>query len=404
MVAASFSLRFHKAQAKACGYPKSIAQNLQLIKSHKSNKDTELRYLLLLLNNTDLIFRLSKKLFDFFPNIEELFSADVDLARLGLSSDEISKLRNPDWRVVEQDLCWAEQAKHHIITINNPEYPELLKEIQNPPLIFFVAGDLQLLKTSQIAVIGSRNPTPIGVETAFNFSRELARAGLVITSGLAIGIDAAGHRGAIAASAKTIAVMGTGLNRVYPSHHVKLAEEIIDTGGVLLSEFPRASSGKAWHFPLRNRIISGLSMGTLVVEATMRSGSLITARLASEQGREVFAIPGSIYNSKAQGCHYLIRQGAKLVDQPMDVLEEFPEFIKVIKSQNIADKKGGEKNKLDCKHKKLLDCMGFEIATVDALVARIDLPASQVVIMLLELELQGSIKTVMGGYIRILNM
>lgn len=376
---------------------------MQLIKPQKDNKNTELHYLLLLHNNTDLVFRLGKKLLEFFPNIEELFSADVDLAKLGLSAEEISKLRNPDWQMVEQDLCWAEQTNHHIITFNDADYPKLLKEIQTPPLILFVIGDLQLLKSSQIAMVGSRNPTPIGIETAFNFSQELVKADLVITSGLATGIDAASHRGAIEAFGKTIAVMGTGLNRVYPQTHVTLAEKIVDSGGVLLSEFPRAAGSKAWHFPLRNRIISGLSIGTLVVEATMRSGSLITARFAGEQGREVFAVPGSIYNSRAQGCHYLIRQGAKLVEQPMDVLEEFPDLIKKIKAQIMETKCSVKKNKLDCKHKKLLDCIGFEITTVDILVTRINLPASQVVIMLLELELQGLIKTVMGGYIRILN-
>lgn len=294
----------------------------------KNFKTTELHFLLALLE-TNLLFNAGKVICQTFPNIAELFALSAtDLKEFGLSLTEISKLKAPNWhKKVEQSLYWAQQPDNHIITIKDPSYPVLLKEIPNPPILLFVSGDLQLLQAPQIAIVGSRNPTTSGLTTATIFAQELAQAGLVITSGFAVGIDAAGHKGAIAAAQKTIAVMGTGLQQLYPAQHKNLAQEILDAGGVLLAEFPLASKGKAWHFPLRNRIISGLSIGTLVIEAAIRSGSLITARLASEQGREVFAVPGSIYNPVAHGCHYLLSQGAKLVTQSVDVLEELPGFL-----------------------------------------------------------------------------
>jgi len=374
------------------------------MKYKKDFKNKELQYLLALLETTNLTFKLGLNLFKAFPNIEDLFSMSTsDLIKLGLPSNEVIKLKNPNWRMVEQDLHWAEKTGNHIITIKDPDYPSLLKEIANPPLLLFVSGDPQLLKLSQIAIVGSRNPTFTGLETAFIFAKELAQAGLVVTSGFATGIDAASHKGTIAVSGKTIAVMGTGLNQLYPSQHVSLAQKILDIGGVLLSEFPLNAKGNAWHFPLRNRIISGLSLGTLVVEATVRSGSLITARLANEQGREVFAIPGSIYNPLARGCHHLIHQGAKLVEQASDVLEELKGLNGITKlvSSQISDAKiPKEKNKLDREHKKLLNCIEYETTTVDVLVMRAGLSVQQISAMLLELELRGFVRTVAGGYVR----
>lgn len=361
----------------------------------KQHHEQKLRNLLLLLNRIKSFFTLGAKLLESVQDVSvplQLSQANGPaLAKLGLSTAEIAILINPNWNLIERDLLWAEQNEHQIITIYDNDYPELLREIPNPPLLLFVVGNLQLLSSLQVAIVGSRNPTPTGLETARDFAASLASAGLVITSGFALGIDAASHQGAMLASGKTIAVMGTGLNRTYPSSHRKLAEKIIAGGGVLLSEFPLDAAAQAWHFPLRNRIISGLSLGTLVVEATMRSGSLITARLAGEQGREVFAIPGSIYNSAARGCHYLLRQGAKLVEKPQDILEELPQFIAVTPAavnETIITKK----NKLDCSYKKLLDCVGFEVTTVDMVVARSSIPVSRVGAMLVELEFLGLIK------------
>ena len=358
--------------------------------------------LLALLETTNLTFSLGSDVFRRLPNIADLFSMSTnDLVKLGLPANEVSKLKKPNWCRVEQSLHWAEKTGNHIITIQDPDYPILLKEIPNSPVLLFVRGDLQLLKSPQIAIVGSRNPTSIGLETAAIFAQALAQAGLVVTSGFAAGIDAAGHRGAIAVSQRTIAVMGTGLKQIYPLQHKNLAQKILDTGGVLLSEFPLEAKGNAWHFPLRNRIISGLSFGTLVVEATIRSGSLITARLANEQGREVFAIPGSIYNPLVRGCHYLICQGVKLVAQPSDVLEELTGLNGLVSSKIMVAKKTGKKNKLDQEYTKLLDCVGFATTTLDMLVARTSLSVQQISVMLLELELQGVIKTVVGGYTRV---
>lgn len=366
---------------------------------HKRDfKTRELRYLLALLETTNLTFSFGSKLFEVFPDLTDLFATSTDeLIKLGLPSKEVIKLKKPNWDMVEQDLAWAQKTGNHIITINDPDYPQLLKEIPNSPLLLFVCGDLQLLKLPQIAIVGSRNPTPTGLEMAFIFAKELAQAGLVVISGFATGIDAASHKGAIAAPGKTIAVMGTGLNQIYPAHHINLAQKILDSGGILLSEFPLEDKGNAWHFPLRNRVISGLSLGTLVVEATVRSGSLITARLANEQGREVFAVPSSIYNPLARGCHYLIRQGAKLIEQSADILEELGELAGLKKPSILDAKKSQEKNKLDQEHKKLLDCIGFETTTIDVLVMRTGLSAQQISVMLLELELQGLVKSIVGG-------
>ncbi|MEI8054415.1 MAG: DNA-processing protein DprA [bacterium] len=369
---------------------------------HKKDfKTAELHCLLALLETTNLTFGFGPKLFEVFPSIADILAASSsDLIKLGFPVKEVNKLNNLNWHLVERDLHWAQKTGNHIITIKDTDYPPLLKEIPNPPLLLFVCGDLQLLKLPQIAIVGSRNPTPVGLETAFVFAKELAQVGLVIASGFATGIDAASHKGAVSEAGKTSAVMGTGLNQIYPAYHASLAQKILDSGGVLLSEFPLEAKGAIWHFPLRNRIISGLSMGTLVVEATMRSGSLITARLANEQGREVFAIPGSIYNPLARGCHHLIRQGAKLVEQPNDILEELKGFAGLLQPKTLGAKNSQEKNKLDREHRKLLDCIGFEITTVDVLVVRAGWPVQQISTVLLELELYGFVKSVAGGYIR----
>jgi DNA processing protein len=357
----------------------------------KKDQDKRLLNLLLLVNNTSLVFNFGTELLKFLSNIDELVAI--------LPPEEAEKLKNIDWRSVDETLEWAKSSGHHIITIDHNDYPPQLKEIANPPVMLFAIGDISLLKAPQIAIVGSRNPTPIGLETAHSFASYLAKTGLVVTSGFAAGIDAASHRGTIKSQGQTIAVMGTGLNRVYPAYHAKLAEDIAAANGLLLSEFPLNATAKSWHFPLRNRIISGLSLGTLVVEATLRSGSLITARLAGEQGREVFAIPGSIYNQASRGCHALIRQGAKLVEDPSDILEEFPEFAP-LNNFDCQEKNNKIKNKLDREHKKLLDCVGFEITNVDILAARVNLPVSRVNIMLLELELQGLVKRMINGYSR----
>ncbi|HZR35908.1 MAG TPA: DNA-processing protein DprA, partial [Nevskia sp.] len=242
----------------------------------------------------------------------------------GLSEAVCRGLAEPDWAGVEQDLAWLAQssaAPRDVVTCRDPRYPPLLAQIAQPPLLLFTLGDAALLRLPQLAIVGARSASAQGAENAQAFATELARRGISVTSGLALGIDAAAHRGALAADGYTIAVCGNGLDRIYPSRNRELAHAIA-ARGLLVSEFPVGVAPLPEHFPRRNRIISGLALGTLVVEAARESGSLITARLAVEQGREVFAIPGSIHNPLARGCHSLIREGAKLVETVDDILAE----------------------------------------------------------------------------------
>ena len=257
------------------------------------------------------------------------------MSALGLKPPSVEVIRHPDWTIIDNDLAWLSQNNNYAITFNEANYPYQLKEIADPPPILFVRGNPDLLAAPQIAIVGSRNPSASGEETAFNFAKTLSQHGFTITSGLALGIDAASHRGALSAKGYTIAVAGTGLDRVYPARHKDLATEIVNTGAII-SEFPPGTTAKANHFPRRNRIISGLCQGLLVVEAAKQSGSLITARMALEQNREVFAIPGSIHNPLARGCNALIRQGAKLVETTQDILEELHQYYQEDKKLHLT--------------------------------------------------------------------
>lgn len=241
--------------------------------------------------------------------------------RLSMSGSNQAALESPDEARLDRDLAWLAGRGHELLAYTDPRYPQRLREISASPPALFCIGDVNLLDTPQLAIVGARSATAAGLENAQAFAEALASRGLVITSGLALGIDGAAHRGALAAGGGTIAVCGTGLDRVYPAQHRDLAHAIAGHG-LLISEFLPGTPPKAEHFPRRNRLISGLALGVLVVEAARESGSLITARLAADQGREVFAIPGSIHNPLARGCHQLIRQGAKLVETVDDVFVE----------------------------------------------------------------------------------
>jgi DNA processing protein len=261
--------------------------------------------------------------------------------------------------------------------------------------VLYVLGSLEALHSPQLAMVGSRHPTPAGRATAREFAAWFARAGITVTSGLAFGIDAASHEGALAGGGLTVAVCGTGLDRVYPPEHAALAERIC-AQGALVSELPPRTAPLRQHFPRRNRIISALSLGTLVVEAARDSGSLITARLAAEAGREVFAIPGSIHSPVSRGCHQLIKDGAKLVEEAADVLSEL--HISMPKEQLTASPSvSAEGTALDNEYEMLLDALGIEPATIDTLVARTHLPAESVASMLLILELGGRVAALPGG-------
>ncbi len=305
-------------------------------------------------------------------------------------------LGNPIWAEIGADLAWLAQPQHHLLTLNDPDYPPLLREISDPPPVLFIHGDPALLLTPQLAVVGSRNPSPAGERTATDFAAHLSRAGLTVTSGMAIGIDAAAHRGALQVPAPTLAVAGTGLDRVYPAQHRDLAHAIAERGA-LVSEFPIGTPPRPDHFPRRNRIISGLALGTLVVEAAPQSGSLITARLAAEQGREVFAIPGSIHNPLSRGCHALIRQGAKLVETGQDILEELAGFTssKLSFTQNTVLSGSDAENVHE--FSSLLNSLGFEPTSIDAVVERSGLTTEQVSSMLVVLELHGKVISGPGG-------
>ncbi|MEO5703312.1 MAG: DNA-processing protein DprA [Gammaproteobacteria bacterium] len=336
-----------------------------------------------------------------FGSPQAIFEARAQLAAGGvLGPPTLAYLQAPDWAAVEKDIAWLAQPGHHALTFNDPAYPQLLREIADPPTVLFVVGDPAVLSLPQIAIVGSRNPTPGGREIAEEFARHLAATGLTITSGLALGIDAASHRGALAGDGLTIAVAGTGLDRVYPARHRDLAHQIAEHGA-LVSEFVLGTPPLPDHFPRRNRIISGLSLGTLVVEAAQRSGSLITARMAADQGREVFAIPGSIHNPLARGCHFLIRQGAKLVETANDILEELGPLVQCLRPTQptpvARNDSSGPGVEVSADTEKLIACLGFESTSIDRLVERSGLTAEAVSSILLVLELQGYVTSTMGG-------
>ena len=324
------------------------------------------------------------------------------LQAAGLKSEQITALRNVTEDDMAADLAWAALENNHLIAIDHPLYPTNLKEISDPPVLLYVTGDPEVLGTPQIAMVGSRNPTAGGIENAERFAAELAGRGLCVTSGLASGIDAAAHRGALSAQGLSIAITGTGLDRVYPASNRELAHQLAEQGA-LVSELPIGTPPKPHHFPRRNRLISALSCGVLVVEATVRSGSLITARMATEQGREVLAIPGSIHNPMARGCHALIRQGAKLVETADDVLEELASQINTSHLQRPAAVDDPHlQNPLtpaeeDPEYAQLMLALGHDPVSIDTLVERTGLSIAELSSMLLMLELTGKVDKASGG-------
>ena len=294
---------------------------------------------------------------------------------------------------VDRSLAWASQPGQHILTLADAAYPRPLLEIADPPSLLYVRGNAALLQQRGLAMVGSRNATPQGLQTAESFAKALAGKGLSIISGLALGIDAAAHRGALAAGGRTIAVIGTGADRLYPARNKELALAIAEQGAIV-SEFPLGTPAIASNFPRRNRIISGLACGVLVVEAAPESGSLITARLAGEQGREVFAIPGSIHSPVARGCHKLIKQGAKLVETAMDVLEELG---------TIAEPATTALPAAATEENALLAALGHDPCSLDELVERSRLSIEHLLSELLSLELAGLVATLPGNRYQRLN-
>ena len=325
-------------------------------------------------------------------------STATELRELGLREKTLAFLVAPDWVAVERDLAWASREGHHLVTLSDDHYPYRLREIADPPPILFVRGELSALCEPQLAVVGSRNPTPAATEITFDVARQLAGCGIVVTSGLALGIDAAAHRGALEGGGRTVAVLGSGLDRIYPAAHAELAARVA-AAGALVSEFPPGTPPRPSHFPRRNRVISGLSLGVLVTEAAARSGALITARLAGEQGREVFAVPGSILNPLTRGCHALIRQGAKLVQDVSDILEEIAP--QMIAAQAVPAAHSGTEELRAHSLGEVEGCvlaqLAFEPTSVDTLVERTGLTPEVVSSILCDLELKGVVSALPGA-------
>ena len=370
---------------------------------HGAMPQDDLRYWMALHRTPGLGAILFQRLLDRYTSPREFFDLPASERRGALPLPPAGRafLAAPDWQAIEVSLHWADGESCHILTLHDPAYPPLLKEIPDPPPLLFVRGDPAHLCRPQLAIVGSRNPSAGGRSLAEDFARALGHAGLVVTSGMALGIDAASHRGALQAKGRTLAVAGTGPDRIYPARHRDLAQTIAAQGAII-SEFPPGTPALPGNFPRRNRIISGLSLGVLVVEAACKSGSLITARLAAEQGREVFALPGSIHNPLARGCHQLIRQGAKLVETIDDILEELGPLAAVTAyGAANAEPCADDADALPIEQRQLLTSLGFEPASIDTLVARSGLTADVVSSMLLNMELQGCVTSSGGRYCRV---
>ncbi|UTF59099.1 DNA-processing protein DprA [Gilvimarinus sp. DA14] len=331
-----------------------------------------------------------KQLYSQFGSLQSVLNTSAERLEQCLSADicrQIKALQNRDseehWRAAEDLACWLEQHPEvSLLSLDDEDYPALLADTPAPPPLLYVRGNLNALELPQLAVVGSRNPTAGGSKTAFEFSRCLASGGFAITSGLALGVDACAHRGALAGDGITLAVMGTGIDRLYPARNRALAEEIVAGGGALVTEFAPGTASEAANFPRRNRIISGLSLGTMVVEAAVKSGSLITARYAVEHQREVFAVPGSINNPLSRGCHALIKNGAKLVECADDIIAELNGAL-AYKHEQLAAQAPTEAEHW------LLGFMGYDPVTLDHLCERSGKNAGELAAALLDLELEG---------------
>ncbi len=372
----------------------------------------------------------ARKLLQAFGLPEAIFQQSADTLRQVLGSQKVAQLLQEPAQLpglLQTTQNWLAGGgtgalQRRVLSLGDPGYPAGLLSLADPPLLLYLAGagefsekppPAQEGKASSaldfeakyaissnrcLAIVGSRNPTPQGIRHARDFSRSLGQAGFCIISGLALGIDGAAHEGALLGNASTVAVVGTGLDRVYPKAHHALAHQITENG-LLLSEYPLGTPPLSANFPRRNRLIAALARGTLVIEAALQSGSLITARLAAEQGKEVFAIPGSIIAAQSRGCHALIKQGAKLVETVQDVLDEFADFKTPSEAPDwiAADAfAASPKGTLD-KQQGVLDALGFDPLGLDALQARCGLDTAQLQVLLLELELQGQVARLGGG-------
>lgn len=322
------------------------------------------------------------------------------LRALGLNQNQIQAIHSPHKKYLANTYQWLKQDPlHFMLCCEDKMYPLMLAELSHSPLILFGIGNPHTLSIPQISIVGSRTPTVQGKQNALSLAQKLVASGWGVTSGLAIGIDGCAHRGALLAKGKTIAVLGSAIDNIYPKRHQQLADEIITQQGAIVSEFLPGSPTRPNNFPRRNRIVSGLAHGTVIVEAAIKSGSLITARYALEQNREVFAIPGNIQNPLSKGGHFLIKQGAKLVEGENDINEEFQNLSFL---QGDGDRKNIQKKPLQSlATPQLLDSVGFEATALDVVVKRSNLPIKEVLAQLLEYELRGLVAAVPGGYVKL---
>lgn len=349
------------------------------------------------------------RLLKHFNTPRRVFEAEPDEWRfLKLNNILIKYLQTPNWRIVDKDMQWLTQSGAHLLTLHHPDYPPLLRDIHGAPPLLFIRGDCALLSSKQLAIVGTRKPTPEGEKTAREFAEYLSHQGLTITSGMALGIDGASHWGALTGSGKTLAVAGTGLDRVYPAVHRDLANKIIETGA-LISELPPGTTVRRENFPQRSRIVSALSLGTLVIQAPERSGALYAAAHAKKQKRKLFAVPGSINEKLVKGCHQLIKEGAILVETPADILKELcmyrtapatkiipqtipaaiPKREQAPRPQIVVD--------VDDDERRLLDYLKTGPTSIDNLVEQSGLTAAEISSKLLMLELRGLVAVQSGG-------
>ena len=369
--------------------PSSVATLRTWLALHRSAlTEGMLRRLIIAAPEAELIFALSPIELTYLEIPPVAQKIIYCLANQGFESTQ----NDHDWQCIQQQDI-------QLIPISSQNYPELLKQITDPPPLLYVKGDVTLLNRPQLAMVGSRRATRAGGENAFRWARELARNGFVVTSGLALGIDAESHRGALAAEGGSVAVLGTGIDLVYPARNQPLFEQLA-TQGAIISEFPLGAAPHPTRFPKRNRVISGMSLGVLVVEAALRSGSLITARCALEQGREVFAIPGSLNNPGSRGCHALIQQGAKLVVTVMDIMEELQGWLPMVEEKVCEGENHGQL--LEPVEQELLNLLGFDPANLDLLQNRSQWPMAELMASLTSLELKGLVENQGGIYTRLM--
>lgn len=327
-----------------------------------------------------------------FGSPQQIFSASRTALAKFVPAETASIIRDggAGGEHLDTVASWLEDPANHVVTLADAEYPQALLEAPDPPLLIYVKGRTELLNHCSLAIVGSRSASPQGIANAESFAKALSDAGLTIISGLALGIDAAAHRGGLAGAASSVAVVGTGLDLVYPARNRDLAHRLA-VEGAILSEFPLGTPALGANFPRRNRLISGMARGCLVIEAALQSGSLITARLANEQGKDVFAIPGSIHSPLSKGCHVLIKQGAKLVDTAQDILEE----LRIPFSS--AARPPAAMAASDTQTQFLLDQLGFYPCDIDTLCERCGFHSDVVLPLLTQLEIDGRIAALPGG-------